>query len=156
VIKPLTGTSGNGVQRFDSSDNALAYIERDVHDGWAISPFVSIKKEIRLIVLDQTILLSYEKRPVMINGLNMFNLGLGATPKKIEVSSTVRDLALRAAQSLRLRLAAVDVIETETGEYLILETNDGIMMEHYARASAEYEQDVTQVYTAIVETLFKN
>ncbi len=154
VINPLMGTSGLGVKRFSSPDKALEWINQDPQDGWAISPFVKIKQEIRLIVLDQKILLSYEKLSVTINGLPMFNLGLGATPKKIEASVELQELAQKTCKALGLRLAAVDVVELEDGSFTVLETNDGIMMEHFARTSPEYKEDARRVYQAIITALF--
>ena len=154
VVKPLIGTSGYGVRRFHDSTEASTWIDQQSDDGWAVSPFVDIKREIRLIILDNEILLTYEKQPVMLNNLLMFNLGLGATPKDITVSEEIKDLALKASQALQLRLAAIDVIELKDGSYQILEINDGVMMEHYVQVSPEYKAAGYKVYQAIVEALF--
>ncbi|MFZ2126148.1 MAG: ATP-grasp domain-containing protein [Candidatus Microsaccharimonas sp.] len=154
VIKPLIGTSGHGVQKFNSTKEAIAWIDTEPNDAWAISPFIPIKREIRLIVLDQAVLLAYEKRPVTIDGLAMFNLGLGAVPLKINAPNEIQALAINACKALQLRLAAVDIIERRDGSFMILEINDGIMMEHFSRASNEYRQDAQRVYESIVLTMF--
>lgn len=153
VVKPLIGSGGIGVKLFENQDKAERWINIQTTDGWAISPFVSIKREVRLIVLDGQILLAYEKHPVMIDGLLMFNLGLGATPNKITPSDELQSLAKKACNVLALRLAAVDIIELENGELNIMEVNDGIMMEHYALVSDEYERDALQVYATIISTM---
>ncbi|MFY9228045.1 MAG: ATP-grasp domain-containing protein [Candidatus Microsaccharimonas sp.] len=153
VVKPLVGSGGIGVRLFQNQGQAGEWMNSQTTDGWAISPFVSIKREIRLIVLDGEVLLAYEKHPVMIDGLLMFNLGLGATPSKIVPSDELQSLAKEACTVLALRLAAVDIIELENGELNVMEVNDGIMMEHYALVSKEYEKDALKVYSTIVSTM---
>ena len=153
VVKPLVGSGGIGVKLFQNQDQAGEWMNSQTTDGWAISPFVSIKREVRLIVLDGEVLLAYEKHPVTIDGLLMFNLGLGATPSKITPSNELLSLAKKACKVLALRLAAVDIIELENGELKVMEVNDGIMMEHYALASKEYERDALKVYSAIISMM---
>lgn len=154
VIKPLVGTGGRGVQRFSSVPDALTWIQSEPHQDWAMSPLLTIRREIRLIVLDENVLLSYEKQPVTIHNLKMFNLGLGATAKRIEAWTELIALAQEAQRTLQLRLAAIDIVELEDGQLMVLEVNDGIMMEHYARSSAEYYQQAHGVYSAIIQALF--
>ncbi len=56
---------------------------------------------------------------------------------------TLLDLAQRAAQTLGLRLCAVDVVETGRGEALVLEVNAGLMLERFvAQASGGWERSV--------------
>ncbi|MFZ3010164.1 MAG: ATP-grasp domain-containing protein [Candidatus Microsaccharimonas sp.] len=153
VVKPLVGSGGIGVRLFPNQDQAGDWMSSQIADGWAVSPFVSIKREVRLIVLDGEILLAYEKHPVMIDGLLMFNLGLGATPSKLMPSDDLQILAKKACNVLALRLAAVDIIELEDGQLKVMEVNDGIMMEHYALVSNEYEQDALKVYSTIISTM---
>ena len=153
VVKPLVGSGGIGVKLFQNQDEAGTWMTSQIVDGWAISPFVSIQREVRLIVLDSEVLLAYEKHPVMIDGLLMFNLGLGATPSKIIPSNQLQLLAKKACNVLALRLAAVDIIELKSGELKVMEVNDGIMMEHYAQTSKEYEQDALRVYSTIISTM---
>lgn len=153
VVKPLVGSGGIGVKLFQNQDQAGEWMNIQTTDGWAVSPFVSIKREVRLIVLDGEVLLAYEKHPVMIDSLLMFNLGLGATPDKITPSNELQSLAKKACNVLALRLAAVDIIELENGELSVMEVNDGIMMEHYALVSDEYEQDALKVYSTIISTM---
>lgn len=150
VVKPLTGTSGHEVRKFESLHEVETFLASELENDWVISPYLDIADEQRVIMLDGEPLLSYRKRAVMVNGLKMFNLGLGATPERAEVDTETTKLAKAATQALGLRLAAVDIITLETGEKMILEVNDGVMMEHYATASKEYGQDAYQVYKHII------
>lgn len=156
VIKPLIGTSGMDVQKFATMSDAADWIDQQSKDAWAISPFMQIQREIRLIILDDAVLLSYEKQAVTVNGLAMFNLGLGATPHVIETTSEISRLALDACKALGLRLAAVDIIQCDDGTMLVLEVNDGIMMEHFARTSPAYQALSYKVYESIISAVMNS
>ena len=156
VVKPLDGTGGHGVKLVGSPEEAVAWVESTAIAAWAAAPFVAITREMRFVLLDQKPLIVYEKQAVMVDGLKMFNLGKGATPKDVVPSSELLALASRAQAALGLRLSAVDIIETADGEYQVLEINSGFMMEHYMRASEENYQKATEAYnkiiTAVMET----
>lgn len=156
VIKPLDGTSGHGVALLQNTSQVGAYIaSRPTIASWAVSAFQNIDQERRLIVLDGAVICTYEKQPITINGLKMFNLGLGATAVLSPSSDDIDQLAISAVNALGLRLAAVDIVQVE-GDYKVLEVNDGIMMENFMRQSDEYKQIGTEVYRQIILALFNN
>lgn len=150
VIKPLTGTSGHGVGVVHSANEATNWMSMRGIEAWAVSPLLDIRREIRVIMLDGQVLVAYEKRPVMIGDLRMFNLGKGASPQDIELPNEVALLAKRALYTISLRLAAVDIVELPGGEYKVLEINDGLMMEHYARFSPENMAKTKELYEMVV------
>lgn len=151
VMKPLDGSGGHGVKLFADTDEAIVWIESTDHPAWAASPFIDIEREIRLVLLDGEPLIVYEKQSVVIDGLKMFNLGMGATPKDIMPDDELLALAAKAQKALGLRLSAVDVIETTSGERRVLEVNSGFMMEHYMRYSEEYKQQAVVAYEKIID-----
>ena len=105
-------------------------------------------------MLDGEILLAYEKsEPTMRDGLRMFNLGTGAKPFDIEPHEALASMVSSAMAALNLRLASVDVVEADAGDYYIMEVNDGIMMEHYMSQSADHRARGKAVYTKIIKTL---
>lgn len=156
VVKPLEGTSGDGVKLTQSVSEAVQWIESTEIPAWAASPFVDIKREIRFILLDQKPLVIFEKQAVVVDGLKMFNLGKGAMPTDITPSVELLQLAARAQVALGLRISAVDIIEDMNGEYFVLEVNSGFMMEHYMRVSEQNYQKAVEAYnkiiTAVMET----
>lgn len=156
VMKPLDGSGGHGVRLFNQVDYAIEWIESTGHPAWAASPFLDIVREIRFVLLDQKPLIVYEKQPVLIDGMKMFNLGLGATPKDIEPDTKLIHLAAQAQAALGLRLSAVDVIETTEGESLILEINSGFMMEHYIRYSPEHKARAINAYRKIIDAVISS
>lgn len=154
VLKPLVGTSGHLVRAFASIGQVREYIDTSTVEAWAVSPRLAIAREMRLIVLDSEVILSYEKlHPQHNSNLAMFNLGKGAQPQDIEPNAATVQLAQHAARALGLRVCAVDIIELEDGSRLVLEINDGIMMEYYSRYSAENAAKMRATYDAIVKRM---
>lgn len=158
VVKPLIGTGGRGVQRYATTQAALAYIGESSEPSWAMSPYLDIISETRLVVLEGTLLLAYEKQqPELRGGLKLYNLSHGAVAVDIaeaDVQLSLRSLAVRTCSALGLRLAAVDIITTAQNEQLVLEVNDGFSMEYYARQSAGCKKRSIQLYDTIITRMF--
>jgi glutathione synthase/RimK-type ligase-like ATP-grasp enzyme len=154
VMKPLYGTSGYGILKHPSLSDAIEVI-RDQQGEWAVSPYLTIILEKRCIVLDGNILCSYVKQaPSRTGDMVFYNLGRGAIPVDEPATQQERELAVQGARACGLRLAAVDIVTLESGEQRVLEVNSGIMMEHYARRSADNYERASQVYRAIVQGMF--
>jgi glutathione synthase/RimK-type ligase-like ATP-grasp enzyme len=158
VIKPLNASGGRGVQLVAGADKAAEVIRASDVAAWAASPFCDISTEYRVMLLDGKVLLAYQKtQPVTLDGLKFFNLGLGAVPQDIADAAQadqVATLAQTVCRELSLRLAAVDIVQLASGELRVLEVNDGIMMENYARTSDAYRARAEGVYDAIVAAMF--
>lgn len=155
VVKPLTGTSGHGVRLFDNQPSAEQWMRQQGIEAWAVSPFVDIVCETRLILLDDEVLLAYEKIPQSREELVMFNLGRGASPRDISPTAVQVEIAQCARQAIGLRLCAVDLVETREGGIKVLEVNDGIMMEYYMRVSSAHKRRARTVYERIIDTMLK-
>lgn len=155
VIKPLEGASGHGVHLFASKTEASVHLAAQPHTDWAMSPWYDIVSETRLVLLDDDLLCAYQKqKPTTRDGLILFNLGTGATAVETTPSDAAIKLAQRARRACGLRLCAVDIVQLRGGEELVLEVNEGIMMEHYARQSEAYREKASGLYAAVVERMF--
>lgn len=212
VCKPNDGTGGRDVFRVRD----VVQLERAIHTllakarACAVSPFIEVQDEFRILMLDGRELLTYRKRRPSVTGdgqrklvdlladwlkacqpsdpapdtklkvlgklemdanqLNRVpkrgelvsvnwrhNLGQGAAPDELLEHTTERkqlvQLARKAMDALRLRVASVDVVLLPNRKQQVLEVNSGIMMEQFAetsRARALY------VYGQIVEAVFSN
>ena len=157
VLKPLDGTGGRGVQKVASVREAEKIVNEAGEMAWAASPLYDIAAEYRVIMLDGTPLVMYEKtKPAIEHGLRYFNLGKGAVPADIlteDTGAALEALARQACGALSLRLASVDIARID-GALCILEINDGIMMEYYARHSERYKKNAALAYDAILLTMF--
>lgn len=159
VAKPLEGTGGREVVHLDTIDQALDMIRGSGEPAWAVSPHYDLQAEYRLIMLDGNSLLTYEKtQPAWRGELKLFNLGFGAVAVDIEDGALLKELlpiAERVMQATALRLAAVDLVRLPDNSLQVLEVNDGISMEHYARQSTEYKARAARVYETITDAMLQ-
>jgi gamma-F420-2:alpha-L-glutamate ligase len=126
VVKTLRSTRGAGVvlcqdrEQFDS----LASLLGDANPG---SDFIfqqyirhSHGRDVRLLVIGDKVSAAMERRSK--NGSFKSNISLGGAGFCIEPPPEMADLALKAAKSLHLDIAGIDVLYDETG-YRICEAN---------------------------------
>jgi glutathione synthase/RimK-type ligase-like ATP-grasp enzyme len=158
VVKPLNGTGGRGVRRYKHLEDALQFIDTAIEPAWAVCPYLDIRLETRLVVLNGEVVLVYEKhQPHLEHGVKFYNLSHGAHAVTIpnpDVSQELCRLAVTACEQMNLKLAAVDIVTLANGEQLVLEVNDGFSVEYYARQSAEDRERALKLYETIVAGLF--
>jgi glutathione synthase/RimK-type ligase-like ATP-grasp enzyme len=152
VAKPNEGTSGRSVfhARTEAElDHAVSEIFAS-HLSLALSPFVEIAEEVRVILLDGAPLAVYRKERVADW---RHNLDFGARPILLD-EGAARDacvaIAIRAAAAIGIRFASVDVVRI--GEsWRVLEINSGVMMEMLGKQHPEL---VHAIYGAALEKVF--
>jgi len=138
VVKPNEGTSGRlvfNVMNEAELDEAARRIFA-AHLSLAISPFVEIAEEVRVVLIDDTPLAVYAKQRTADW---RHNLDLGARPVLLptgEARDACVALAIRAAQAIGIRFASVDIVRT-ADEWKVLEINSGVMMETLGRHHPE-------------------
>lgn len=160
VLKPTNGSRGALITKVTGTDEILNILATNTHiDSWAVSPFIEIKKELRLVVFDGEVRLAYEKfDPPTVNGLKMFNLNLGASVTGLQVKNVdkaVVMLACNALKSIGLSLGAVDIVFDSNEKASVLEINSGFSLEHYAQTSDVSRAQVISFYELIIAQLFK-
>lgn len=98
------------------------------------------------------------------------NLGQGAAPeilypvsKKSPVSNADAEAAAKAVElaqkvtdAFKLRFVSCDVIRTYDDRYMILEVNNGVMMENLASYNEECYKLAKKIYTKAIEKSLKN
>lgn len=159
VVKPNQGTGGLGVTRVQTARELEAAVHAgfEAHRSLALSPFLPIRAEYRAVVLGGEVLLTYEKQ----RGDDWrHNLAHGAQPVPIPDDTTreaVSALALRAADTLGLVFASIDVVAPEASgaeTLLVMEANAGVMLERYARERPDGEATALRIYGAALDRLF--
>jgi RimK family alpha-L-glutamate ligase len=122
VVKPIFGGEGRGVMRVQEKElawttfstleqlGAILHVQRFIPPG-------GIDK--RLLVIGETVF-GIRRRG---NGDFRTNVRSGGTSERFEVDSQHATMALEICRSIGLQFAAVDMIENETGESLVLEVN---------------------------------
>ncbi len=153
VVKPNEGTSGRLVFKVTSAaelDDAVRKIFA-FHLSLAISPYVEIADEVRVVLIDDAPLVVYAKA----RGADWrHNLDLGARPVLLPPGAAhdaCVALAIRAAQAIGIRFASVDIVRVD-GEWRVLEINSGVMMETLGRHHPEL---VDAAYTAALDKVFE-
>jgi len=158
VVKPLDGTGGRAVERYESIGEALTMVHQSEEPAWAVSPYYELQAEYRLIMLNGKLLLALEKtQPTMRGTLKLFNLGYGAVAADITddaLLAQLTDIATKVMRATALKLAAVDIVLLQDGDLRVLEVNDGIKLEHYMLQSDEYKNRAVNVYDAVVQAMF--
>lgn len=158
VAKPLHGHGGLDLHLAADLDAAIDFVNDSPIHAWALSPYLEITKEIRVVVFADEILLSYEKtNPYTHGGLKLFNLSHGAialTYTEDQLSEELKTLALKAVKAMGMTLAAVDIIIDEANGSSILEINSGFSLEHYSLQSEKNRQRAETIYDTIVGKIF--
>jgi glutathione synthase/RimK-type ligase-like ATP-grasp enzyme len=152
VVKPNEGTSGRSVLKVSTASELQRAVE-EIFSSYltlAISPYVEIEGEIRVVVLDDVPLVVYSKSRT--SGWR-HNLDAGAQPVLLEqgeVRQACVPIAQKAAQAIGIRFAGVDVVRVG-GAYKILEINSGVMMETLGKL---YPELVDAAYGAALDKVF--
>ena len=152
VVKPNEGTSGRSVFRVTTGQTSNAPWREifSSHLTLAISPYVEIADEIRVVVIDELAPVVYSKQ----RGLSWrHNLDAGARPVLLEQGKAREAcvaIAVKAAKAIGIRFASVDVVSVG-GIWRILEINSGVMMEalgkfHPELADAAYSAALDRVF----------
>ncbi len=154
VVKPNEGSSGEGVTlcltRAEARARTLELLEQE--PSVAIQPFLRLSSEERWVLLDGVPLLRYVKREAPTVGpLRVFNLAMGGGLAETGIergTSEARALALRAMQSIGIRIGAVDLAWTVEGDLEVLEVNSGVSFEHLLTIAPDLRADALAVYRA--------
>jgi len=155
VIKPNAESSGFDVYKCTTTDEVKtatrALSKR--HRAIAVSPFIEIKREFRIIMCEDSPLLIFSKQRQANEWRH--NLARGATPAIVTDDTLRTHLTRLASQSMRAldaQLGAVDIVETSTG-YMIIEINGGFVLDHFCQHSPEYKKLAEQVYETIIKKM---
>ncbi|XVV06157.1 ATP-grasp domain-containing protein [Actinosynnema sp. CA-248983] len=152
VLKPHRESSGVDVLRARDAAEARAGLGLLAarYRAIAVSPFLPIEDEFRLVVLDGEVLLVYRK--AIAPGEWRHNLKFGARPE-LDVSpdrvEVLTALALAAMRVLELRFASVDIAWVD-GRPLVLEINSGVSLEHFSQAGPHHRGLAADVYRAAI------
>ena len=153
VLKPNEGTSGQLMFKV-TGEAELDKAAREIFASrisLAISPFVEIAEEVRVVLIDDVPLAVYAKQ----RGADWrHNLDRGARPVLVPPGATREAcvaLAVAAAHAIGIRFASVDVVRV-ADEWKVLEINSGVMMEALGRHHPEL---VHAAYAAALDKVFE-
>jgi predicted ATP-grasp superfamily ATP-dependent carboligase len=152
VVKPNEGTSGEYVFKVSSAPELELAAHRifSANASLAISPYLEIENEVRVVLLDNRPLVVYDKK----RDFNWrHNLDLGAQPIVLKAGPILEacvEIAVNAAKAIDIRFGSIDVVRVDGGWH-VLEINSGVMMEALGRSHPEL---VYAAYSAALDKVF--
>lgn len=156
VVKSNEGTSGKDVflihNHAELEYTLLQLFQK--HRGVALSPFMDISMEYRVIVLDDQELLTYGKQRG--EGEWKHNLSHGGKCEEVRdpaMRTQLHHLAKEALHAIGARLGAVDIVNTKEG-YKIIEINGGISINKAAMQLENGDERSKEVYRSILIAMF--
>lgn len=124
VIKLLEGTQGKGVILADTEQSAKSIINafKGLDANILVQQYISESRgsDIRCFVIDDKVVAAMERRAK--DGEFRANIHQGGQGLKIKLKPEERAMAVKAARTMGLRVAGVDLIRSEQGP-LVLEIN---------------------------------
>jgi ribosomal protein S6--L-glutamate ligase len=120
IIKPISSSMGRGIFKAKSHSGALKIVsKKDLHD-LLIQRDLDMKYDIRIFVVGGKCLGGMKR--IAPEGDFRSNVAVGATTEKYDLTSGLKDLALRAAKAMNYEICGVDVMFRDKKPY-ILEVN---------------------------------
>ncbi len=86
-----------------------------------------------------------------------FNLSQGAKSSPITnptLLKKIQKLSLEAARSIHIEFASVDIIETISGDFLVLEINSGVVLNQFINDSPENYDLAKRIYREAILSMF--
>jgi RimK family alpha-L-glutamate ligase len=123
VCKPITGGLGFGVMKFEDSDLAFNIYKRLEATGLPLyiqEYFENPRRDIRAFVVGNRIVASIYRVASKENW--KANIALGSKPKALKLPKDLQEMAIKAAKTLELVYAGVDILETKK-DPVLLEVN---------------------------------
>lgn len=150
VIKPCCGSRGHDIYLCKTIEESLKNTTKLLkkYDSVCVSPFFDAKCEYRCFFLDNKVHFIYKK--TKSDDSLFFNLCNGGNPSLIdqteEKSRTIAEIATKAANSIGIRFAAIDILESKTGILKILEINEAPGASHLIKALPETYEIIKDIY----------
>jgi ribosomal protein S6--L-glutamate ligase len=153
VIKLLEGTQGVGVVLAETENAAESAINafKSLKANILVQEFVADAKgrDLRCFVIGDKVVASMERRAA--KGEFRANIHLGGTGHKVKITPGERKIAIKAAKTLGLEVAGVDLIRSKAGPK-VLEVNSSPGLEGIEAASGI---DIAELIMKYVETKVK-
>ena len=159
VIKPNNGTGGRRIVRVRAEEELALALMKALGQSYSGSmcPFYKIRHEYRAVTLDNEVRLSYMKTlPDEISW--KFNLQQGSKSEDIpaEKLPKVTTLAKQTSEAIGLRFGSVDIIETEAGDFMVMEVNSGVMVSKFLKQHPDRYPEIRAMFRDAIRKMFQS
>lgn len=149
IVKLLEGTQGRGVVLAETKKAAESVINafKSLNANLLVQEFIkeAKSKDLRCFVIDGKVVASIER--VAAQGEFRANMHQGATASIVKITPDEKRIAIKAARTLGLRVAGVDIIRSAKGP-LLLEVNSSPGLEGIETATGK---DIAGMMIASIE-----
>lgn len=159
VIKPAEGNKSRGVTLVHNK-RQINKVARELfvtENELVLSPFRDIKHEYRTVVLGNKVELIFDK--IKKERVHRGKLVFGAKPKLLEKTEKpykkLEAIAKRAAKTLKLDFATVDIIETEKEGFEVLEINSNVCIGNFGHQNKKYYDLAKSIYKKALKKAVK-
>ena len=136
ILKTLSGSQGIGVILAERTQSAVSILEtlKQANIPVLLQDFIEEAKgsDVRCFIIGERVVASMQRTGQ--NGEFRANFHRGGTAEKIQLSEEEKAIAVKAAQTLGLDIAGVDLIRSEQG-LLVLEVNASPGLEMIEKAN---------------------
>lgn len=138
IIKLLEGTQGKGVVMTETKKASESVIDamKSLRANILVQEFIKEAggKDLRCFVIDQKVVASIQREAAP--GEFRANIHMGGTASLVKITPEERALAIKAAKTLGLKFAGVDIIRSKNGP-LLLEVNSSPGLEGIETATGK-------------------
>ncbi|MEX0619050.1 MAG: 30S ribosomal protein S6--L-glutamate ligase [Pseudohongiellaceae bacterium] len=149
IVKLLEGTQGRGVVLAETRKAAESVVNafKSLRANLMVQEFIKEAdgKDLRLFVVDNKVVASMQREAAA--GEFRANVHRGGTTSVVKVTPEERKLATRAAKTLGLKVAGVDIIRSKKGP-LLLEVNSSPGLEGIEEATGK---DIAGIMISAIE-----
>lgn len=121
VAKPIVGSKGRGVQKIENQEELEKFKIIEEKDKFFFQEYVPIEFDIRVFVVGDQVL-GAMKRYVRKDDFRS-NASLGSVVEKMELTDSLKEMALKAVKAYGYEVAGVDIVINDGKEY-VLEVNN--------------------------------
>lgn len=120
IAKPLNGSKGNGMFKFETLQEALDTVP-SLDIRYLYQEYIPIDSDIRVFIVGNKVLGAMKR--YVVPGDFRSNAALGSKTVSIPLAPELEKLALKARESTGYEVAGIDIIETNKG-LMVLEINN--------------------------------
>lgn len=129
ILKPVNGVRGNGIYKFENKEEIISFLDNEMTSHFfypnILQKYIENDGDYRVVVLGGEVIACVKKNRAEGSVISNMSKGNEAVSIDInELSSDLKDLAIKSAQAIGIEFAGVDIIEDRnTKEKFVLEVN---------------------------------
>jgi len=130
IVKHIMGTKGNNIYKVHNQAEALSILKDENLGDYLWQEYLPANEDFRVIVVGDRCLGAMKR--IVPTGDFRSNIEIGGTPKKVELTEEMQQLAQKSARAMGYEICGVDIIYSDNKPY-ILEVNRTPIFEAFTK-----------------------